>query len=192
MPSLMGIELWTRDFTGIRGVRQSEVYDLWPVVAPYLALAIERFAEGHTLDDTLDKLLRQERQLWLGATAGALDGVAVTKVVMLPRAKLCEIFLAAGRMETLAHIGEIESWAHEIGCDRVVAYCRPGIARGLKGEGYKLTSQLVEKRLCPPNPISTAPSDKVPAATDRRPGRSETDDASIRSRPAACPRASTP
>ena len=131
----------------VMGVQSSEIDRLWELVAPLIERVIDRFADEYTIDSVLEKLKSSEMQLWVGFTDKTPDGIAVTRVVPFPNSKFLEIVMVSGNMDTLEHITEIEAWAEDIGCDRVVCYCRPGIVSFLKGRGYRKSSQVMEKRL---------------------------------------------
>lgn len=131
----------------IMGVQISEVDQIWGYAAPQIEKVINRFADEYTLDSVLEKLKTSEMQLWVGFTDKQPDGIAVTRVVPFPNSKFLEIVMVSGSLDTLEHIEEIEIWAEDIGCDRVVCYCRPGVSRFLKTRGYHRASEVMEKRI---------------------------------------------
>ena len=110
----------------------------------YIEAALEYSGGTHTFDDIVAGIFSQKMQLW-----GNKKSAVVTEIVVYPRAKVLNYFLAGGDLDELKQMRpHIEEWATGLGCNRVTLSGRPGWAKTfLKDEGYKPTWYVMAKEL---------------------------------------------
>lgn len=98
---------------------------------------------GWTVQDVLHEVAQGRAQLWPGERSAA-----VTLVLDLPQAKVCEVWLAGGDLEELLRIErDVTAWAREQGCAEVVIDGRKGWGRVLADRGYREASTVFSRRL---------------------------------------------
>lgn len=111
----------------------------------HLAAALAYSGGSHTLDDIADGMAAHLYQYWPGP-----DSVIVTEIVVSPRLKTLNFFLAGGAMHELqAMTPDIEHWGRAHGCTLATLTGRPGWARTwlVKDAGYRPTHTVFEKAL---------------------------------------------
>ena len=75
-------------------------------------------------------------------------GVCVTRIMMLPNFKQCEVILLKGEKRELWQdelANTIEKLAKETGCKRIAVHARPGWQPFLKTKGWKVKRYLYTK-----------------------------------------------
>lgn len=122
-------------------VQPEQVDDLWPHLLPKIRKALTR--SNWTEEDVRGLVKRGDYQLW-----GASDAIWMTRIVVYPDTKVCEIVLCGGSglQEIISNLPFVETWAREIGCKAVRVYGREGWAKALKN--YNKKAVVLEKALC--------------------------------------------
>ncbi|ANN76814.1 hypothetical protein BAU07_06525 [Bordetella flabilis] len=111
--------------------------DLWREkfadCSDWIEAALQYTGGTHTLSDIEDGVEAGHFQLWPGKRA-----VIVTEIVVYPRLKACQFFLAGGDLDELKEMVPcVEAWAKDLGCTRMTLAGRRGWERSfLKGLGY--------------------------------------------------------
>lgn len=100
--------------------------------------------DSHSFEDIKRDVEQGALQFWPG-----LSSVVITEIVVVPRYKALNLFLAGGNMNELHEmLPELENFAKHIGADRMTLNGRKGWVRSfLKFEGYTEKSVVMEKRL---------------------------------------------
>jgi hypothetical protein len=77
------------------------------------------------------------------------ETVVVTTINQYPRDRWCEVFMVAGDLETAWKIEreQVEPFAREMGCSRIVGRGRKGWAKSAKLHGYTREWVMAERRL---------------------------------------------
>ena len=93
-----------------------------------------KFGGTHTPEDVEKAVARQEMQAWMDG-----ESIIITKVVKYPLITACEIFLAAGDLDTCwkIHDKQIVPWAKEKGCKRMQFGGRKGWLGSMAEHGYE-------------------------------------------------------
>lgn len=99
--------------------------------------------DSHSFEDIKQAVEAGTLQFFPG-----LSSVVVTEIVVFPRYKALNLFLAGGNMTELqAMLPEIESYAKYVGADRMILTGRKGWTRSfLKHEGYTEKMVTMEKK----------------------------------------------
>lgn len=111
----------------------------------HLAAALAYSGGSHTLDDIADGMAAHLYQYWPGP-----DSVIVTEIVVSPRMKTLNFFLAGGSMRELqAMTPDIEQWGRERGCTLATLTGRKGWTNTwlTREGGYRPTHIVFEKEL---------------------------------------------
>lgn len=122
----------------------------WPLVLPFVQLALEQGLGECDAPDVLKALMSGNAQLWLAVEGDdRVQGIAVTEVISHPQRKICNLFLVAGTGldQWASGLRYIESWAIAKGCNGLQATCRPGAAKKAERLGFKVMRQQVFKPL---------------------------------------------
>lgn len=111
---------------------------------------LERFeAEGFDFAaDIRAGLKSADKQLFGVEDAGSVLGVVVTKIVVTPKGRVCEVHACCGTSADIRAVVElllprIEAWAEEIGCARMRVIGRKGWKRILRD--YRQPGVVMEK-----------------------------------------------
>lgn len=106
----------------------------WPDIAELLT-SVPGFSELFTADWAYRQAKMGHLQVWALAD-DKIRAIVLTQVLVFPRAKVFEI-LAAGGVGLLDFVSEMEDVftriAHNSGCSKIQARCRPGLQRKLRG-----------------------------------------------------------
>ena len=130
-------------------VRPAALPELWPSVAPFIALGCAQSNGRFLPQDIVKAVAAGDWQLWAAEKDGAVEAMLLTRVLVYPRLKSVEMLSAIGRerRDWTPFIAEIETWARANGCALMEALARPGWERVLAPYGYRKTHVLLEKRL---------------------------------------------
>lgn len=92
-----------------------------------------RYCGGtHDFDDVFNAVLDGRMQLW-----PTTRGCAVTEIVVYPKKKLLNVFLAAGELDQVTGgIEAVAAWAKAQGCDGMIMSGRRGWERILGKRGW--------------------------------------------------------
>ena len=104
--------------------------------------ALDHAGNTHQIEDLIDGVVEGLFQVWYHPRA-----LVLTQIVNLPRAKICNFFIAAGDKKVILEmlLPSVESWAKEQGCDRVTLIGRDGWQRELRNRGWQNRAALVAK-----------------------------------------------
>lgn len=103
-----------------------------------------RYSGGtHSFDDISQAVLDGRMQIW-----PAPKGVAITEIIVYPRAKVLHIFLAAGEMDQLLDmIDAAREWGRSQGCTSLTMTGRPGWERVLGNHGWSRRSITMTREI---------------------------------------------
>jgi hypothetical protein len=117
--------------------------EAWQRCRGYIEDALEYAGGTHLIEDVEDAIERGEAWFWPGQ-----NSALVTEFLEFPRLKACSYWLAGGDLaELLAMTPEIEHWAKQHGCGRIIECGRPGWVRALKAHGYSPIYTVLGKAL---------------------------------------------
>jgi hypothetical protein len=127
-------------------VDPARVREVWPQVAPLIAVAMRRGGLGE-LADIARSLAGGAALLWLAWDGERIIAAAVTELALINGEKLCTILACGGAGFTrFGHlIGGLEHYARAERCVRMRICGRKGWARRLRD--YAITRVIIEKRL---------------------------------------------
>jgi len=110
----------------------------------YLIESALRYSGGtHSFDDVKAAILDGTMQIW-----PAPRGVAVTEIIVYPRAKSLHVFLAAGEMDQLLDmIDAAMHWGRSQGCTAMSMTGRFGWQKVLAKHGWKPKHITLERSL---------------------------------------------
>jgi hypothetical protein len=100
----------------------------------HVQAALDRGGNTHTVQDVAAGLESGQFQMWTGD-----DSIIITEIVDFPRKRICNYFLAGGRLNELEPmVPVIEEWAkEERGCDGITLIGREGWSKTfLRDMGY--------------------------------------------------------
>ena len=101
---------------------------------PWIEAALEYSGDTHTFDDIVEGLAEGRMQLW-----PAPRGCMVTEIVIYPRKKVLNIFLAGGELDQLLDMNsDMNAWAKQQGCTGGTLTGRVGWKKVLEPMGWKL------------------------------------------------------
>ena len=90
--------------------------------------ALKLAGSTHTPTDVMDKVRAGRAQCWVRG-----DGLIVTEVLVYPRARICNYWIASGKLpECLGLQADIDAWAIEEGCSVATAIGRKGWTHVIK------------------------------------------------------------
>ena len=119
----------------------SDAESTWKKLTPRIKKILEDSGGTHQLSDVLDQICAGKAQIW---PVG--NSLVITQVVDSPRKRTAVIWLAAGDLAELVQVEtEIQAWAEEMDCDRIVINGRRGWLRTLPG--YREIYSTLEKDL---------------------------------------------
>lgn len=97
----------------------------------------------HIFEDIRDAVATGRMQLWENA-----QSMAITEIIVYPRKKVLNIFLASGTMQGVQDmLASAEYWGRMQGCDSVTFAGRRGWRKVMNKQGFKDTLTVMEKEL---------------------------------------------
>lgn len=100
---------------------------------PWIEAALEYGNKTHTFQDVVEGIAEGRMQLWAAA-----EGCAVTEIVVYPRKKVLNIFLAGGKLDSLREMApDMRRWAEAQGCASATLTGRRGWVRALAKDGWR-------------------------------------------------------
>lgn len=131
------------------GVPASSVEQLWDEVKPMLEKGISHGDGELDINDILKFLLDRAMQLWVlyDYSGDTVVMAGVTEIVNYPKYKVCRAVILGGDSldQWVKYIQGIEAWAAEMGCAKVEAYGRRGLAKKMESIGYSNKYVLIRK-----------------------------------------------
>ena len=99
----------------------------------HVQAALDHGGNTHTVQDIAAGVATGKYQMWPGP-----DSIIITEIVDFPRKRICNYFLAGGKLEELKPlVPVIEEWAKERGCDGITLIGRGGWTKSfLRDLGY--------------------------------------------------------
>jgi predicted small secreted protein len=123
----------------------------WPLIALWVADALDRGKADETPDEILGRLLAGKQQLWLAwdEDAKRVRGICITEIFDSARGKACNLALGAGRdFKSWGHLlAAVKEVARAMGCVRLEGPGRKGWERHVKGQGWRYLRTVLEMRL---------------------------------------------
>ena len=141
-----------------KGVEVLEIYPqtldtYWDLCDFMLREGLKYDGDPMTIEDLKTCIKEGSMQLYMmfgsdDAKGYKVFGVCVTRIMMLPNFKQCEVILLKGekrelRQDELANT--IEKLAKETGCKRIAVHARPGWQPFLKTKGWEVKRYLYTK-----------------------------------------------
>lgn len=129
---------------GVLDETASHVVSEFVRCAPWIKAALKHAGGTHNLEDILDGILHREYQFW-----PAVESVVITELVIYPRKKVLNLFLAGGNYEELrTMLPDLEQFGKLEGCSTVTLTGRKGWLRSfLPKEGYEGHWAVMTKEL---------------------------------------------
>jgi hypothetical protein len=121
--------------------------EVWSIVRPMIEAAYVEVDEFMPAD-FLQSVMAGDRLLWISNEGDRIVAVLATALVKRPSGLACRMVVCGGRrMEIWKDSGkaQIEKYARDEGCVKVISEGRPGWARAL--HGYKQTRISLERVL---------------------------------------------
>ncbi len=131
--------------TPVRGIQANEICVIWPRIQELVKQGLGDAAQ--TPDDLMTSLECEQAQLF---ATPELDCIMMTEIDLLPREKVMNIFLAAGRLpeDYGTVLRALEGWARFMLCDAMeMRNFRKGWARKLAPDGYRVVEGILRKEL---------------------------------------------
>ena len=101
---------------------------------PWIEDALEYCNGTHSYEDVVQSISEGRMQLW-----PAPSGCMVTEIVIYPRKKVLNIFLAGGELDQLLDMNsDMNAWAKQQGCTGGTLTGRVGWKKVLEPMGWKL------------------------------------------------------
>lgn len=99
--------------------------------------------------DILNLLLQQRMQLWVAVEDVEPLAIALTEIVQFPHVKECRVLCATGNdMKMWSNfIRQIEEWAQDNECRKMLVIARAGWEKVLKPYGYEKNHVQLERDL---------------------------------------------
>lgn len=95
----------------------------------------------HTFEDIMHGVADGSMQAWVNG-----DTIAITEIIVYPRAKALHVFLAGGNKEKLFDmIDTAWEWGQSIGCTKMTLAGRKGWTKLMGKYGFKTTLTVMEK-----------------------------------------------
>lgn len=115
----------------------------WTRCGPWLQAALDEAPTTHTLDDVKATVIEGGAQFW------PFDQSAcVTEFLTSPRAKVLNHWLCGGDLnDLLSHRAEVETFARQSGCNRLLLGGRKGWGRVLSPHGFAVAGMIFSKEL---------------------------------------------
>ena len=109
----------------------------------WIEAALAYSGNTHNFQDIVSGVKTGTMQLW-----PARHSCLVTEIVIYPRKKLLNIFLAGGKLKELMSMqADVEKWAIREGCDGGMISGRRGWERPLKNLGWKFQHVYYTKEI---------------------------------------------
>ena len=100
---------------------------------PWIEAALEYSGGTHEFEDIVKNIAESKMQLW-----PAERGCIVTEIVVYPRKKVINIFLAGGELDQILDMDEdVKAWAKEHGCTGATMAGRLGWKKPLASLGWE-------------------------------------------------------
>ena len=118
----------------IAAVSPPELPAVWSSVTPLLERALAREPLWNL--GALEQMLRAgHAQLWTATNGDGISAALVTRIVIYPAGRLCDLTWCAGAEpgDWAEALGPIEAWAKGQGCRGMEIIGRPGWERRLRG-----------------------------------------------------------
>ncbi len=122
-------------------VAKDAVDAVWPDVMDYVKRAVDRTDGEYTAENVLFFCKTGTMQLLIIHEDWDVYGVAISQEVHYPGRKVLECFAMGGREMNLwikQFLDMLKLGAKNIGADYCKAFCRPGLAKVVKGYGGKI------------------------------------------------------
>ena len=101
---------------------------------PWIEAALEYCNGTYLWEDVVQNIAEEKMQFW-----PAPRGCMVTEIVVYPRKKYLNLFLAGGELDQLLDMNEsITAWAKQWGCDGGMMSGRSGWKKPLEKLGWKV------------------------------------------------------
>lgn len=101
--------------------------------------------------DIVKMIASGNMQLWAAFDEenNVVEGVAITEIAVYPQRKILKFLCATGENlgRWIDHMGAIEKWGQNMGCDGFQAETRPGWKKILQGRGYTNSHIIMNKEL---------------------------------------------
>lgn len=122
------------------------VVEAWPHLAPFLAAAVERPRSGLTMDHAALMLVTGQWVAWRVYVDGEMMAVATTQVV---EDAVHVITVGGSRWSRWGATLErtLRRYARDLGKTKIVAHCRPGMARWLEELDWEHVMTVVAKEV---------------------------------------------
>lgn len=110
-------------------VRPESLDQAWPLAEPWIAKALRR-SDCVSTDACRGFIAEGKWHLFMAIGEGC-EAVCVAEIQQYPLRKVLSIYVCTGKDHTrwVKHLDQIEAWAREQGCSRVVAFARKGWAK---------------------------------------------------------------
>lgn len=133
-------------------LRPDQVMGLWPLVEPFITIALEHSENELEAIDICQKSMQGEMQIWMIARLDKLQGIGVTEVITFPKLTSLRVVTLSGEhfrewKEELDK--QLEKFARIVKADRIEAVGRKGWTRELCNLGYKQAYVIVTRSLSP-------------------------------------------
>jgi hypothetical protein len=132
-------------------IAKDNVYDVWPVVAPWVAQAMGAEENWPELTFIRDRAMQGYVQLWVSEepNTSEIDFVMVTEGMQLAHRRVLVIrWLTAVNIEThLQDLHILEDWAKRNGYEDMQIWGREGWKRKMRSLGYEPEFTVVRKDL---------------------------------------------
>jgi hypothetical protein len=132
----------------IEGIRREWVDQYWPIVKPWIAMALEEVGSLLTLPEIKKRLDSRNMQMWVAWAESQPRIVVISEVYDTAAGLTCALPVVGGSdlASCIDDLVVIEMWAREQGCVRLTGEGRVGWERALKPHGWRVQSVQVEKR----------------------------------------------
>ena len=110
---------------------------------PWIEAALQYTGGTHEFEDIVDGIRSSRMQLW-----PSKRGCIVTEIVIYPRKKVLNLFLAGGELDQILDMNDdIKTWAKEHGCEAATMSGRLGWKQPLEPQGWKLLYANFQKEI---------------------------------------------
>jgi len=123
-----------------------EIEENWDKIEPFVKRVLQKIELCYSIENIKDSLKAKKMQLWTSYVGTQLKGVCITRITIHPKNyKFLEIVLAAGNLQALPELKQIEQWGKDNQCKLIKFEGRKGWARALKD--YKVSTVILIKEL---------------------------------------------
>ena len=110
---------------------------------PWIEAALEYCNGTYLWEDVVQNIAEGKMQFW-----PAPRGCMVTEIVVYPRKKVLNIFLAGGELDQILDMNDdVREWAKSHGCEAAIISGRIGWKKPLIPEGWKLMYANFQKEI---------------------------------------------